>query len=138
MFESILIPVSLAEDSVGAMDVAAGLAERYSSAVTLLHVIETLENVPFDELQDFYSKLQSRAEAGISRLEHSLSERNIITSRAIVYGKRVEQIVQYAKKTQIDLIVLNSHPIDPTRPQGWTSISHFVAILSPCPVLLIK
>jgi hypothetical protein len=38
-----------------------------------------------------------------------------------------------------DLIIMASHRIDPDRPgHDWSSISYTVAILSPCPVLLVK
>jgi nucleotide-binding universal stress UspA family protein len=57
----------------------------------------------------------------------------------VVYGHRTEQIIDFAIRNRIDLIVMASHWIDPDRPgHDWSSISYTVAILSPITVLLVK
>ena len=130
LFENILIPVDLDEKNVASVDVAGGLAQRYSASVTLLHVIETLDNVPFEELRNFYDKLESGARDRLNHLEERLSGLGVGARGVILYGKRIEQIVQYARENRSTLILLNSHVVDPNDPgQGWNSISHFIAIL---------
>jgi len=59
--------------------------------------------------------------------------------RKIRYGKRVREIVQDSVEHGIDLIIMNSHPVDPQKfPASWASISYQVSIACQCPVLLLK
>ena len=56
-----------------------------------------------------------------------------------MYGKRAEQIVDFAAAHAVDLIVLASHRVNPTMVnRDWGSISYKVGILAQCPVLLVK
>jgi nucleotide-binding universal stress UspA family protein len=57
----------------------------------------------------------------------------------IVYGRRAEETLRFARANQTDLIVLASHPIDPSQPyRGLGTMSYRLAILAPCAVLLVK
>jgi hypothetical protein len=57
----------------------------------------------------------------------------------IIYGRRVREILNFAQEHEVDLIIPNSHRINPTDPtQGWDTISYKVGILSQCPVMLVK
>ena len=57
----------------------------------------------------------------------------------IIYGKRVSEIVKYASKKEIDLIILSSHKLDDMESMsGWATISYRVGILAPCPVMMVK
>ena len=60
MFEEILVPVDLTDKNRRAVEVAGDLAELADGSVTLLHVIEPLD-LPFEELEDFYSRLEEKA-----------------------------------------------------------------------------
>ena len=65
MFERILVPVDLTEKSLAAVDMAHELAKQFQSDVMLLHVIETIEHVNFDEMKEFYSRLEKSARKGL-------------------------------------------------------------------------
>jgi nucleotide-binding universal stress UspA family protein len=57
----------------------------------------------------------------------------------VIYGHRTNGIIDFAVQRMADLLVMASHRIDADRPgHDWNSISYGVAILSPCPVLLVK
>jgi nucleotide-binding universal stress UspA family protein len=57
----------------------------------------------------------------------------------IKHGKRIQEILRFAEDLKADLIIMNSHRMDPENPaEGWGTISHKVGILSQCPVLLVK
>ena len=65
MFRRILVPIELSDKDLRAVEAARSLArsnEEGDTEVALLHVIETLD-LPFEELEDFYGKLESRAAA---------------------------------------------------------------------------
>lgn len=141
MFRHILVPVDLTEKNRSAVELAGELAAGADgdSAVVLLHVIETIDHVPFEDLEDFYSTLQEKAEAGLTRLAERVPAAAGEVRRRVLYGHRANAIVEYAETEDVDLIVLSSHRVNPERRgEDWATLSHKVAILSPCPVLLVK
>lgn len=141
MFSDILVPVDLTEKNRAAVEVAADLARsaEADASLTLLHVIETIDHVPFEDLEDFYSTLQGKAETGLDELSALVPAGGPEIRRRVVYGHRARAIVDYAADEGCDLIVLSSHRVDPERRgEDWATISHKVAILAPCPVLLVK
>jgi nucleotide-binding universal stress UspA family protein len=139
MFHRILVPVDLTEKSLAAVDLAYEFAVQSRAEVILLHVVETIEHIQFEELKPFYERLEKSARKGLQEFCERFQSNNLQVDQALVYGHRTKEIVDYAIGNRIDLIIMASHRIDPDRPgHGWSSISYSVAILSPCPVLLVK
>ena len=139
LFKRILIPLDFTDKNLRALEVARQLAVQNKASVALLHVIETVEHVPFDELKSFYKKLEDEARARMALPSSMFLEKNLVVDPEIVYGKRAEEIVRYAMANQVDLIVLSSHKIGPEQAShGWPTISYRVAVLAQCPVLLVK
>jgi len=140
MFKRILVPVDLTERSVPAVDAAFSLAQQMGAEVILLHVIETIEHVQIEEMKPFYERLAISARKGLQEFSDRFEAEDLPVDRALIYGHRTDDIIEFAIQRQADLIIMASHRIDPARPGGhaWSSISYSVAILSPCPVLLVK
>jgi len=139
MFQRILVPVDLTEKSMTAVDMAYELAAQSRAEVVLLHVIETIEHVEFEELKPFYNRLERSARNGLHEFSERFVANKLRIDQAIVYGQRTKEIVDFAIRNRTDLIIMASHRIDPDRPgHDWSSVSYAVAILSPCPVLLVK
>jgi nucleotide-binding universal stress UspA family protein len=138
MFRKILVPVDLTDKNVAALTEAAELVRRDGGSIVVLHVVETLDE-PFDELEDFYHQLEATAREEVRRLVAPLVQAGLTLEQIICYGKRVPMIVRYARDCEADLIVITSHQIDPAEPgRSWMTISHQIAILAPCPVLLLR
>lgn len=139
MFQHVLLPTDLSEGVKPALQVARDLARQNGARLTLLHVVQTIEHLPFRGLKGFYAQLKESAQDKLDRLADGSSFRGLDLHRKVVYGRIADGIVDYATKHEVDLIVMSSHPIDPKRPlQGFATVSHKVAILAPCPVLLVK
>jgi nucleotide-binding universal stress UspA family protein len=139
MFQRILVPIDLTEKSMTAVDLAYEFSERFGAEVVLLHVIETIEHVQFDELKPFYQRLEASARSGLQEFSERFVANGLQIDQAVVYGHRTQEIINYAVENRIDLIIVASHRIDPDRPgHDWSTISYSAAILAPCPVLLVK
>src|SRR6516164_2244338 len=139
MFRRILVPIDLTEKSLAAVDLAYELSTQSGASVILLHVIETIEHVQFDELKPFYQRLEASARNGLREFSERFVSHDLPVDQVLVYGHRTQEIINYAQANPVDLIIMASHRIDPDRPgHDWSSISYSVAILSPCPVLLVK
>jgi universal stress protein A len=134
----VLVPTDLTERTRRALQLADTLAARDLARVTLLHVIETIDGLPADELRGFYRRLERKAAAAMKRLATAAGNPARVAD-AVVYGRRAEQIVEYATANDVDLIVLASHRVKPSLAnRDWGTISYKVGILAQCPVLLVK
>ena len=61
MFKNILVPTDLTEKSLVALDIALKMNTESDFKITLLHVIETLEEAEDEDFREFYEKLEKRA-----------------------------------------------------------------------------
>ena len=139
MFRNILVPVDFTLKNEAALNTALDLARGKEAKVTLVHVIETIEHVEFEEMADFYRGLETRAAATLFGMEERFKAALIPVYHEVIYGKRAETIVRHAEGREVDLIVLSSHKVDRDHPAlGVGAISYRIAIVARCPVLLVK
>jgi nucleotide-binding universal stress UspA family protein len=142
MFRKILVPVDFSEKNEAALDSAAqivGGSAQEDSEVTLLHVVEVIEHIDFNEMSDFYRGLENRASAKLFALVERLEEKGVSARHEVLFGKRAETIVRYAEEKAADLMILSSHKVDRDHPAlGLGTLSYAIAIVARCPVLLVK
>jgi nucleotide-binding universal stress UspA family protein len=137
MFQRVVVPVDLTPRNAKAVDVARRLVGDGGSVV-LLHVIETLD-LPFEELEDFYRKLEEKAMETMAEMAGPLRDAGVPFDQNVRYGDRAEEIVAFSREDGADLVLLTSHRVDLESPgSSWTTLSYKVAILAQCPVLLLK
>ena len=138
MYEQYVVPVDLSDRNVPAVMTAAYLAGLTGGFVTLLHVVETLD-LPFEEVADFYERLEATAADKLEPLCELLREQEVPYERRIVFGEPATEIVDLARETPDSLIVLRSHRVDADTPvHGWATLSYKIAILAASPILLVK
>jgi universal stress protein A len=136
-FHHVLVPTDLTERTEKAFHVADKLAVSDGSRITLVHVIETIEGMQFDELKPFYDRLERRARATMTRFARRVPSMRV--ENALIYGRRAEEIVKFAAVNDVDLIVLASHRVNLSKlNRDWGTISYKVGLLAQCPVLLVK
>jgi nucleotide-binding universal stress UspA family protein len=143
MFRKILVPVDFTDKNEPALAAAlqtAGHADPgQRGEVELLHVIETIEHIGFEEMADFYRGLETRATAKLFALQDRFKAAGVTVRHEILFGRRAETIVHHAADRGVDLIVLSSHKVDREHPAlGLGTISYRIAIVAGCPVLLVK
>lgn len=139
MYRNILIPVDLSKR--GAVSVAAvcEVADPKEASITLLHVVETLQDVEYDELEAFYRRIKDKAEKTLREWTDELSARGFEAGAEIVFGRRGPEILRYADERDVDLIVMASRALDRASPdEGFGTLSHQLAALSRCSVLLAR
>lgn len=139
MFQNILVPVDLTEKNRPAILTAIDLADPEKGTIRLLHVVETIRGSEFEEFADFYDKLHEKATTTLEASAKTLGSttREILVS--VVFGRRSSEIIDFAEDKGCDLIVMTSHKMDEQRPSGGIStISHHVALLAGCPILLLR
>ncbi|MCI0411896.1 universal stress protein [bacterium] len=136
MFKRILVPVDFTDKNLSALDRTYQLAKWSHGTVILIHVIEKVENIPEEEMKQFYHRLEKRAKNKMKQYATTFGEHGIPVIEKFIYGKRAEEIIRTAIEDEVDLIVLSSHKVDPA--ESWGTLSYKIAVLSPLPVLLVK
>lgn len=138
MFKNIIVPVDLTPKNKRAVAAASDLAAQTGGQVVLLHVIETLD-LPFEDLREFYDRLQAKAIAHMEGLASGIERAEVPFEVHVLYGRRVEKILEFIGEAAADLVVMDSHVVDRGGPgRGPTTTSYLVAVAADCPVLLIK
>jgi nucleotide-binding universal stress UspA family protein len=139
MFKHILVPSDLTEKNRKAMDIAMEMALENEAVITVLHVIETVEEADSDDFKKFYKQLGTRAGKVIDKLITQYGPKGVQIEKQILYGQRIYEILNFSAEHQVDLIIMSSHKLDPDNAtQGWGTISFKVGVLSECPVMLVK
>jgi nucleotide-binding universal stress UspA family protein len=138
-FSRILVPLDLSTTGESAIQMALDLVDVAAGTVWLLHVIETIEGAEEGEFDAFYAELEAKARAKLAQWIAEADDRGARIESLIVYGHRAREILRQAEELGADLIVLSSHRFDRDRPAGGIgTISHQVALVSDCPVLLMR
>lgn len=138
MFDHFIVPVDLSDRNTAAIRTAREMARVGKGFVTLLHVVETLD-LPYEEVSDFYDRLEERAARRLEELSRPLADADVEFERLVLFGDPAEEIIEFAGQAAKALIVLQSHRVDPAQPTvGWATLSYKVAILADSPILLVK
>lgn len=141
-FSHVLIPLDLSPRNTAALDVAFEIAVENKARVSLLHVIQRIDeqgDEPDDELKLFYEQIRRRAESDIETLSQRFSEAGVDVETKVSVGYPLQDIVWFAESHRVDLIVMSSHPVnkdDIARSLG--TLSYKVSIACQCPILLVK
>lgn len=139
MFKQILVPVDFSDRNKRALDIALNLAQTSGGTIHLLHVIKLLAGDHDDEFSGFYKKLEVQAKKRMNGLLATFADHESHIQSHLILGHRVREILLFAEENEVDLIVMNSHKIDPENPdEGWGTISQKVGILAQCPIMLVK
>lgn len=139
IFRRILVPVDFTGKTLRVVRSAGRLAEALGGGITLLHVIERIDD-DSPALRKFYAGLETEARRKLRPLAEELAGKKVAVHAEIAYGNRVAEILRFAQENGTDLIVMSSHRLPLRRPtvESWGTISYKVGILSRCPVLLVK
>ncbi len=138
MYDRILIPVDFSEGNRRSIEQAARLGNE-TTLVTLIHIIEEMNHLNDEEDRLFFERLEAHAHGKMDELTRFTRELGLNYKSEVVPGKRVPSILKYARNHKTSLIILNSSRLDMEQPvQGFSSISHAVAVFSQCPVFLLK
>jgi nucleotide-binding universal stress UspA family protein len=137
-----------------AIDIAKPSSE--SSVIILLHVIQNfpvphlLERPtrPHEKhktistsgyLSNLYMQIKSRISEVLDEEEEMCAKQGIKVQTKIAVGRPADQILKFAEKEKIDLIVIGSRRLKGlSKVRALGSVSRNVAAKAPCPVLTVR
>ncbi len=140
--KKILVPTDFSDFSERALRYACALVEQFDAELHLLHVFQEVTWYSPEAVgiytRDEYQKWKSQAAESLSKVLDANWSAGRSIVRSIRDGTPFFEIIQYARQTNMDLIVMATH--------GRTGLSHVllgsvaerVVRKSPCPVLTIR
>jgi len=143
LFQNILVPIDLSNQSTRAFKVALGIAKKYNSKVTILTCIEEYSwHHMYYEIRanpQLIKKQKKVIKKHFEKLE-SLAEKNNISLKSKISTSEsvVNDIVTFAKSRKHDLVVIGSH--GRTGFDKWIlgSVTNGVSQKTKCPILIVK
>ncbi len=139
----ILVPIDFSEHSKQALAYAASVAEKFSSELTLMYVVEPPvypADLGFGQvtLPNIEKELKARGEEELKEIGSEAVGKSVHWSTVIRVGKPYIEIIQEANIMRADLIVIATH--------GHTGVEHLifgsttekVVKKAPCPVLIVR
>ncbi len=147
MFKRILAPIDGSEHSTKAAEAAIELARTFKAELILLHVARQYD-LP-DQLKDYIKaehltahdmlaidEATRRVIADVKADAEKIGLKKVKT--VFREGKPARSIVDYAKKAQVDAIVMGSRGLSELESVLLGSVSHKVATLAECTVMIVK
>jgi len=141
--KQILVPLDFSDFSCQALKAARWIAADVGATIRALHVIEEVIHPSFyvtgqTSLSSWYPEIEANSVKEMQKLADKAGGPDVPLEFHVKEGRSAVDIVAFAKRNPIQLIVMASH--------GLTGIDHFllgsvtekVVRLAPCPVLVIK
>jgi nucleotide-binding universal stress UspA family protein len=136
----ILVPTDFSEYSRQALKYACALAERFSSELHLLNVVQPLAlSTPYaGALPEEVMYPVPAAEKEMSELSDPGFEQAASVERSVRTGTPFVEIVRYAREKDIDVIVMGTHGRGGLIHALIGSVAEKVVRKAPCPVLTVR
>jgi nucleotide-binding universal stress UspA family protein len=141
MFGKILVPIDGSTEAIAATRYARTIAEKFSSTVTLIHIIQHTTYIESDSPAMSSSIITSLDERGKQVLAQALEifrdfEGRVIT--CIEYGHPGMRITEISKEKEYSLIIMGRRGMSDVAKLLMGSVSNFVLHYALCPVLIIR
>ena len=142
-FKEIVVPTDFSEHSLRALDYAVEIADKFSSELKIVYVIEPLiqaadvawSSVDFDRLNQAH---KDSADRQIQALLDERIPKNVHAEFVVLTGKPFIEIVRLARADNADLIVMATHGRGAITHMLMGSTAEKVVRKAPCPVLTVK
>jgi universal stress protein A len=141
--QKILLPTDFSTYSAAATKYACELATKFDAELHLLHMLEThLTSTPSFvmglDLPRYISESRVAAEKSLAGILDPKWAAGRTVVKATVEGSPKTEIIAYARKHNIDLIVLATHGRTGLAHVLMGSVAESVVRTAPCPVLTVR
>ncbi len=138
-FKKILVPLDGSPNSIRGLNEAISLARLSSSQITAIHVLPIYPK-NLVGVFDTYLKYKSKsAKDFLGRAKTSAARHGIELSQKILFGNdTVRIIINYAKTSKSDIIVLGARGTGNQKEKFLGSISNGIIYVSKIPVMIVK
>ncbi|MGE3809368.1 MAG: universal stress protein [Gemmataceae bacterium] len=140
----VLVPTDFSKHSETALTYGGTFAERFGAELHLLHVQQDLAIVVPDVISALPPPMPARDDliatvvAAFNRLVHMHALEKLTVVKEVRFGTPYHEIVEYARESNIDLIVMGTHGHGGLVHLLLGSVTEKVVRKSPCPVLTVR
>lgn len=139
----ILVPVHFSEDSNQLLQYAVRLAKKFNSKIILLHIlpihyITSCEKDIAEQESLIEANLKKDVKRRLAKLVEKVLSSKIPAESRIQFGSPALEIVDAAKESDADLILMSTHGHAGRIHAFFGSVSNDVMRLAPCPVLVVR
>jgi universal stress protein A len=144
LLNTVLVATDFGETSRAALDYGRNLAHAFGGTLHLLNVVDTAVAVSAAEFyptssRDVRTELIEEAHRGLDALLTRDDRERLHAVPAVrASGSVAATIVEYAKQTHVDVIVVGTHGRGPIAHFFMGSVAEYVARHAPCPVLVVR
>ncbi|MGI6412447.1 MAG: universal stress protein [Syntrophomonadaceae bacterium] len=143
MFKKFLVPVDGSDSSKLAYKKALELAKLTNAEIVLLQVAYDLEYYSRKGVlfaRNYYNEkeVKEHSTSILSDIRNSADEGDVIITELILLGDPARKIINEAKKSQYDLIIMGTRGNGPLKGAVLGSVSHRVITNCNCPVMVVK
>lgn len=136
---NILVPLDMSEMSLKALRYAAPFARQFSAKLTLVHVVELVAYTPE---MPYPPPLPPHQTAEVKKELKKICEANvpsdIETQLVVRHDFAPDAIVDVARKTKADLIIVSTHGRTGLKHVFLGSVAEKIVRHAPCPVLVVR
>jgi nucleotide-binding universal stress UspA family protein len=148
--QRILVAVDGSKPSIDAGTQAIDIAKRFDAELIALYVVSPdvrynyLEDVITPRLpkalKDVVMLAMQRGEKHVDKVKQKASEENVKVKTDVVIGisSVVKEIIEYAEKNRIDMIIIGSRGLSGIKKMLLGSVASGVVTYAHCPVLVAK
>lgn len=139
--KKILVPTDLSESTSISLDIAVDLAERFHSALYLLHVVELHHSYEISTskiIEELWTLALKELKLQQSRIPKEKIKDINIYEKVTLFLRAWFGVVNFAEKEGTDLIVMTTHGRKGVSRFILGSVTEKVISESPCPVLAIR
>ena len=139
----ILAPIDFSETAAAALKYALALADAFQARVHLLHVVEDpverhwAAEIAMLVSSNFETEARQRSDAELAQLLTRAEREQYGAVLVTEIGSPFANIVKYARREDIDLIVMGTHGRGRVAHMLIGSVAENVVRKAPCPVLTI-
>jgi len=141
--QKILFPTDFAEGSAAAIPIAADLARKYNAKVYIIHVLVDIGRatgwyVPHASTGELAKDMEKGAREQLDRVMLEEMRGYPDMERAVLVGSPAEEILRFAEKNNINLIVMGTSGRKGLDKMLFGSTAEKVVRNSKCPVLTVR
>jgi nucleotide-binding universal stress UspA family protein len=138
-----MVPIDFSENAPKVLQTAADVAEKFGASLSVVFVVQSFEDysgffVPHMPISQFEDEMLEGAEKKMaSFLSENLKSEQPYNS-AVIKGDVAEEIIEYATRNDIAMIVMGTHGYKGLEKVLFGSVAGKVVKMAPCPVLTIN
>lgn len=142
MFDKMMVAIDQAEITNKLLDAAVEIARNKLTQVTLVHVSQEyvsngMTYVPENFLEEILNETEKAGLEQLQQAKSKLKSAGINPETVHLKGDPAHEILNYARDTEQQLIIIGSRGLRGIKEMMLGSVSHKVSQLSKCPVLIM-